>query len=241
MTLFSEAFSVHPTDELPMMMLRANVFEFAGGKHLEVMITPNIIRADESLEALDPSDRLCYLEGERKLRFFKVYTKHNCEVECFSNSSREVCNCVSFDVVRDPDTKVCDITDDDVSCHFEMMKEFIHNPPTGRRNLCSCLSLCDSVSYNIEVRESKLQDRFDNLTQFTFKFSDDDFHPLCRTRRFTTIDFLSNVGGVLGLFAGISVLSFFEAFYFFTLRIWSNIIISRKAVKHAVIMVEPVK
>lgn len=34
---------------------------------------------------------------------------------------------------------------------------------------------------------------------------------------------LANVGGLLGLFSGISFLSFLEIFYFATLRLWGNV------------------
>lgn len=55
------------------------------------------------------------------------------------------------------------------------------------------------------------------------------------------IDFFSYVGGVLGLFAGISVLSFFELFYFFTFRVASNIILSRKTRTKLVIVKKKAK
>lgn len=36
-------------------------------------------------------------------------------------------------------------------------------------------------------------------------------------------DFISNFGGLLGLFTGFSILSFTEIIYFLSLRIWGNI------------------
>lgn len=81
--------------------------------------------------------------------------------------------------------------------------------------------------------------RFANITQFSFRYGVEKFTFLRRTLRFTIIDFLSYVGGVLGLFAGISVLSFFEIFYFFIVRILSNFFATRKTLKHAVVIVRP--
>lgn len=83
--------------------------------------------------------------------------------------------------------------------------------------------------------------RHDNLTHLSFKFADTDFNPMRRKRQFTIIDFFSNIGGVLGLFAGISVLSIFEIPYFFTLRTLSNIFVSRNGPKHVIIIVKPAK
>lgn len=56
--------------------------------------------------------------------------------------------------------------------------------------------------------------RESNFTVLIIKFKENEFTPLRRFQQFTFIDFLSYIGGLLGLFAGISVLSFFEIFYF---------------------------
>lgn len=70
MTQFAEAFAVHPTDQPPVKLLPENIFEFAGGKQLEVLIKPSAIQSDENLKSLTPSDRSCYFKDERKLQFF---------------------------------------------------------------------------------------------------------------------------------------------------------------------------
>ena len=51
------------------------------------------------------------------------------------------------------------------------------------------------------------------------KFKDSEFFSVVRKKQFSNIDFLSYCGGILGLFAGISVLSIFELFYYFTIRV----------------------
>jgi hypothetical protein len=45
-----------------------------------------------------------------------------------------------------------------------------------------------------------------------------------RYQEFKLVDFLSYVGGILGLFAGISVLSFVELAYFMTLRLITDLL-----------------
>lgn len=121
---YFEAFAIHSTAELPMVLLPEDIFEFADKRKLEVVITPSVIRSDESLKALQAFDRKCYFEGERKLRFFKIYTKRNCEIECFSNFSLEECKCVSFDIVRDSDTRVCDTDQKEQYCIFFTKEKF---------------------------------------------------------------------------------------------------------------------
>jgi hypothetical protein len=51
-----------------------------------------------------------------------------------------------------------------------------------------------------------------------FKFKNNAFNQLIRKQQFDTLDFLSFVGGILGLFAGFSALSFVELIYWFTIR-----------------------
>lgn len=166
MTHYSEAFTIHPTDELPTMLMEEDIFEFSGAKHIEMVITPTVIMSDKSLKALKPSERLCYFEGERKLRFLKIYTKHNCKIECFSKLMFDFCECVPFDFVRDDDTEVCGIAD--YFCYTFAKKSFLDNELTmmqaaspilssGRQSSCSCLPPCDTISYDIEIRESKLE------------------------------------------------------------------------------------
>ena len=52
----------------------------------------------------------------------------------------------------------------------------------------------------------------------TFYFGNDDFVAYKRYETHGRVGFLSNVGGLLGLFMGISLLSIVETIYFFTLR-----------------------
>ena len=50
------------------------------------------------------------------------------------------------------------------------------------------------------------------------KFKSNVFNQLVRKQQFDKLDFLSFVGGILGLFAGFSALSFIELIYWFTIR-----------------------
>lgn len=82
--------------------------------------------------------------------------------------------------------------------------------------------------------------RKDGIT-INFRYKTDEVVPLIRLQPFTWKDLFSYIGGLLGmstdcelqnillekifsgLFAGISVLSLVEVFYFFTIRIVGNI------------------
>jgi acid-sensing ion channel, other len=89
--------------------------------------------------------------------------------------------------------------------------------------VCKCLPSCNSIEYKIQVISNDNDDYKHNdgdvEASFEFRYKDGDYFPLVRYQVFKTKDFLSSVGGLLGLFAGISVLSIIEFIYFFTLRL----------------------
>jgi Amiloride-sensitive sodium channel len=60
------------------------------------------------------------------------------------------------------------------------------------------------------------------LRVFTIDLVNDAYYPLVKVQSLTFADFLSNVGGFMGLLAGISVLSFVEFFYHAMKQIKSN-------------------
>ena len=61
-----------------------------------VSVKPQMITTSEGLRHYEPNRRQCYFNSERQLKFFKVYTQRNCELECLSNFTRSQCGCVKF-------------------------------------------------------------------------------------------------------------------------------------------------
>jgi hypothetical protein len=53
----------------------------------------------------------------------------------------------------------------------------------------------------------------------TIEFGEVKYNPLVKKQQFNEIDFFSYFGGLLGLFAGISVLSIVETVYWFTVQL----------------------
>lgn len=134
---FSESFFIHAPDELPLFIKHEEPLNVEGGKMYEVLITPEVITTDEDLKSSPLDERSCYLEGEKQLKFYKAYTKRNCEIECFSNASLEVCGCVSFDVIRDSETKICAIHS--VDCLTELKYSMKYSVDDEMMKACNCL------------------------------------------------------------------------------------------------------
>lgn len=152
---FSEAFSVHAPDELPLFIKHEDPMDIESGKLLEVLVTPEVIIADDDLRRLSLEKRSCYLVNERQLRFYKVYNKRNCEIECFSNVSLEVCGCVPFDAIRDAKTQICGPFD--YICLRKVKYAMKYSVESEMMTSCKCLSTCESVTYNYELIETRYE------------------------------------------------------------------------------------
>lgn len=61
-----------------------------------VQVKPNMITTSKNLRDYKPNQRQCYFSSERQLRFFKIYTQRNCELECLANFTKTKCGCVKF-------------------------------------------------------------------------------------------------------------------------------------------------
>lgn len=93
---------------------------------------------------------------------------------------------------------------------------------------CGCLPDCNSVTYAVtfvdqnrnDFNETKYKIR---QASFSVQFDGDEFIAYRRYERFGAVTFLSNIGGILGLFLGMSVLSIVEFFYFFSVRFINNL------------------
>lgn len=212
------SFLVHATNDMPNSFKLSDFVEFGYGISLEVVISPIVVDGDENLRRLSVDERKCYFEGERSLKYFKTYSKGNCEHECRSNQTFERCGCVPFNVIRNSSMDVCGLRGSICSDSFE-----------ERFDSCNCFSPCSSIDYETEIYSIKLSqnysDDIEKNVQINFRFKDNEFFSTRRYLQFTFEDFISYVGGLLGLFAGISVLSIFEIVFFFVVRPLSNIFI----------------
>lgn len=56
----------------------------------------------------------------------------------------------------------------------------------------------------------------------SIEFGEVKYNPLVKKQQFNEIDFFSYFGGLLGLFAGISVISIVEAVYWFSIQLFES-------------------
>lgn len=93
---------------------------------------------------------------ERQLKYFQMYTKSNCELECLSNYTMGKCGCVKFSMIRDATMPICGIPF--IPCYNTAIKEFEYQ--TLKRNpnhviaKCNCMVGCNYVKYDFTFSET---------------------------------------------------------------------------------------
>lgn len=85
---------LHHPEDVP--QVSKHFFHVPLGQEVLVSIQPEMITTKKGLNKYKPNVRGCYLEWERKLKFFQKYTQRNCELECLANFTYQNCSCVKF-------------------------------------------------------------------------------------------------------------------------------------------------
>lgn len=118
------------------------------GKYFEIIV--NSITTDEDLRKFSPESRSCYFEGERSLKFYKSYTKANCDWECLTNFTLKSCGCVRFSMPRESSTNVCKL--EEVKCYKKAMQTFPDEDEKDQMRIpCGCLPPCTDIKYSLNT------------------------------------------------------------------------------------------
>jgi Amiloride-sensitive sodium channel len=223
------AFAVHNVDEMPTDFDNIETCEIKHGMALDVLITPEVLNTDEDLRSFPISERQCYMDGERKLKFFKKYSVRNCEMECTSLVTLEMCGCVPFYTIRNSTAKICgaSLRADDYCKRLAEMEVRMKSNDTAKS--CNCLPTCNSLTYNLEYfyNEIKTSDNETdelNKTTISFRFKDAEIFPQRRYRQLTIFGLISESAGLFALHCGVSLLTVVELAYFLSLRVMSNFV-----------------
>ncbi|XP_055304311.1 pickpocket protein 28-like [Sitodiplosis mosellana] len=113
-----------------------------------IKITPKLTTFSEGILKYTPAQRQCFHSDERRLRFYKIYTKSSCEVECLANFTNIECGCVKFSMPRDKHTKMCGGAS--VKC-YRIAEKRLATTAQSFRDQCNCLPTCTSIEYKAEV------------------------------------------------------------------------------------------
>ena len=131
-------------------------------------------------------------------------------------------------------------------CKFDLTKAFLDPPIWGeavqqqfRRNggglpdyltnvfssnMRSLVTDTDSEVFSTMREQRPMYDAYDkDIAMVTFFFESTTAYEYVRESRMTYVDFVSQIGGVLGLCMGFSFISFVEIFYWFTFKLFQNL------------------
>uniref|UniRef100_A0A182PN37 Pickpocket n=1 Tax=Anopheles epiroticus TaxID=199890 RepID=A0A182PN37_9DIPT len=232
-----QGFRVHLHSPVAYPRMVNQFFRIPLSQEVSVSVDPLLFDTSPNIRRYHPNRRLCYYNHERYLRYFKVYSKFNCDIECLSNYTLKTCGCVPFPLPRSADARICGLgkvscSDTALSVLEEM--DLLHelNKTDNFLERCNCLPACNSLSYNTEISQAnfdwrKLAENIDliagvnentELSYLSIHFKVSRFIPIKRSELFGISDFLANCGGVLGLFMGVSILSIVELIYYCTLK-----------------------
>lgn len=136
----------------------------------------------------------------------------------------KICNCVEYHFVRHETERIC--TDKDYRCVLRI-RSTLTNEDSVYFKSCNCLPGCNSIDYELIVVNERLATtnllQLSNYSLTSVYFADDEYVGYKRFANFEAVEFLSKLGGFLGLFLGVSIMSAVEFLYFFTLRFFDNL------------------
>lgn len=206
-------------------------FSVEPGLESRVQITPRISDASDLIRRVPKKIRQCLFANEDNLTYFRTYSKKNCEMECESQLTEQACSCVMYFMPRTNDeTNICGRND--AKC-YEEIKMAIDLSDNDTYACGNCLPGCSEINYHVtistaqigsggyDIRNSNLskmspEDLRDNYALVHFFILESSFRSYTKGELIGFTEFLSNTGGLLGLFMGFSVISLIEIFYFMT-------------------------
>lgn len=117
---------------------------------------------------------------------------------------------------------------------YELVEKSLNNDDNLAVKSCDCLPDCNMIDYVYEVIRDERVNRNESLfddkertyyldTRAVVRFGNDDYFATKRYASYRSVEFISSIGGLLGIFLGISVMSLIEIFYFFAFRVLNDL------------------
>ncbi|KAG5668707.1 hypothetical protein PVAND_016636 [Polypedilum vanderplanki] len=206
--------NIHKPNILPHFMKKDDFVEIK--QSTNVLINLKITKTDENLRSLSPIDRDCYFQGKKRLKYFKIYSQEYCQMECIVDYMVNLCKCQIKEYIYGPKIKFDFCDQNKKYCAKTEERKLYELHGSSLNNNCTCLPECNSITYQTTFYPADNSD--DKEIVITVQLNTDDLVLYRKVQQFTFSDAVSYVGGLLGLFAGISLLSIVEIFYFLILR-----------------------
>ncbi|XP_039442692.1 pickpocket protein 28-like isoform X1 [Culex pipiens pallens] len=225
---------LHMPNEYP--QLSSQFFRIPLNQELIVTVTPRVMSTDNHAMLYSADKRNCYHGTERYLRFFRIYNRRNCEVECLTNITLQLCSCVRFWMPRPVGAPLCGLRDN--PCAEKAMSNMIKAEAAKVKGesvenaaFCNCMPSCTHVEYQTQISQAdwewqqggffdfdKRQPDDVHQSKMVIYFKESHFIPISRSEINSISDLFASAGGLMGLFMGVSLISLVELLYYCTVR-----------------------
>ncbi|XP_075167156.1 pickpocket 12 [Haematobia irritans] len=187
--------------------------------------------AARSIRGINRKQRQCLFQNEEPLLYYKYYSKHHCENECQAEYMIRQCGCIPYYLpVIYSNVTICDM-----SRLFCIEKaQLVFSRTVSSDCLARCLPGCFDLSFQPDIFSSSLatqnysiqspllasmaKENLEDIAVLHFYFRESVIHAELKNIYIGLTEFLSNTGGILGLFMGFSFISVAEIVYFSILR-----------------------
>jgi acid-sensing ion channel, other len=117
-------------------------------------VVGKVYSSEHAMRKYSVIKRGCYFESEKKLKFFKSYTKNNCIFECITNYTLRQCGCVKYSFPRTNDTRVCGLSDS--GCHVEAYETWPEMDIMSNSSEvpCNCYPPCTDIKYSVTFKQA---------------------------------------------------------------------------------------
>ncbi|KAH8411236.1 hypothetical protein KR215_000725 [Drosophila sulfurigaster] len=225
---------VHNPAELPKVSNYG--FIVTSGREARIVIDPVYEDATPSIRSIKKSVRRCLFSDENDLTYYRTYSRKNCELECEAKLLLRDCSCVLYYLPRiDPAARVCGPNDN--NCTNRVQTEI--ESSNTELSCESCWPGCFELTYRTTMSTSMIvtgpsyqsgedlpEDLFrtsngsvnNDLSVLHFYYLTNNLRSTTKSEMFGFTEFLSNTGGLLGLFMGFSIFSVIEIVYYVTVR-----------------------
>ncbi|EDW00314.1 pickpocket protein 28 [Drosophila grimshawi] len=225
---------VHNPAELPKVSNYG--FVVGAGREARISVEPVYEDATPSIRSIKKSVRRCLFSDENDLSFYRTYSRKNCELECEAKLLLRDCKCVLYYLPRiDPMARICGPNDNNCTNRVQTDIE----SSRGELSCENCWPGCFELTYKYAMSSSPIiggpnyksgedlpehlfnasrHGEDSDLSILHFYYLHNNFRSTTKSEMFGFTEFLSNTGGILGLFMGFSIFSVIEIVYYVTIR-----------------------
>ncbi|XP_034477206.1 pickpocket protein 28 [Drosophila innubila] len=185
-----------------------------------------------SIRSISINNRQCVFMDEKKLLYHKHYSHRNCENECYAKFLYESCACIPHKYPHVyQNASICTVGDTICIRRASRRANANKSLKCSKQCLPSCFDLsylADALYFPLAKRDFRIANALvaninksyllDNIAVVNLYYRESAYYGSMKNVYIGLTEFLSNIGGVMGLFMGFSVISLAEMFYFLVLK-----------------------